>query len=175
MLALARDTCTAIWHDLPAQPLALPLVERYFKRLLHDAKSTDDKRISELLSLRADMSALALPLQFRSAAEAFRLIDNDEGAVVLVRYRSSAAREDIEALIGVLERDGPSRWLMRKLQRYGVTLYRHQVATLLRDGLIREVPTCPSLYAQHEACADLYDAEVGVRVDSAPGDPMLVV
>lgn len=175
LLRLARDTCTAIWHDLPAQPLALPLVERYFKRLLHDAPSTDDKRICDLLSLRADMNTLALPLQLRSAAEAFRLIDNDEGAVVLVRYRSPAAEQDIDKLIGMLERDGPSRWLMRKLQRYGVTLHQRQIAALLRDGLIREIATNPGLYVQHEACPDLYNSEMGVRVDSAPGDPVLVV
>jgi CRISPR-associated endonuclease/helicase Cas3 len=175
LLTLARDTCTAVWHDLPVQPLALPLVERYFKRLLHDTKSTDDKRICELLSLRPDMGALTLPLQLRAAAEAFRLIDDQDGAVVLVRYRSPTAREDIDALIGALERDGPSRWLMRRLQRYGVTLYRHQCTALLRDGLIREVPACPGLLVQHEACADFYDEALGARVDSAPGDPVLVV
>lgn len=174
LLRLARDTCTAIWHDLPAQPLALPLVERYFKRMLHDAKSTDEHRISELLSLRADTSALTLPLQLRSAADAFRLIDQDDGATVLVRYRSADAREDIDALIGLLERDGPSRWLMRKLQRYGVTLYRHQIAALERDGTIRELPSCPGLYVQHEACPQLYDPELGLHADSAPGDPVLI-
>lgn len=174
LLRLARDTCAAVWHDLPAQPLALPLVERYFKRLLHDAKSTDDKRICELLALRAEMSTLALPLQLRSAADAFRLIDQDDGATVLVRYRNADAREDIDALIGLLERDGPSRWLLRKLQRYGVTLYRHQIAALERDGTIRELPSCPGLYVQHEACPQLYDLELGLRADSAPGDPVLI-
>lgn len=175
LLTLARDTCMAIWHHLPARPLDLPLVERYFQRLLHDAKSTDDKHICELLSLRVDMNALALPLQLRSAAEAFRLIENDEGAIVLVRYHSDNASDDIDALIGALERDGPSRWLMRKLQRYGVTVYQHQIATLQRDGLVREVSTYPGLYVQHEACPDLYDSAIGLCIDSAPGDPVLVV
>lgn len=175
LLRLARDSCTAVWHDLPAQPLALPLVERYFKRLLHDAKSTDGKRICELLSLRVDMSALALPLQLRSAAEAFRLIDNDEGAVVLVRYRSPGARDDIDALIGLLERNGPSRWLMRKLQRYGVTLYRRTVDSLLAGGEIAEIAACPGLYAQTNGWEAFYSAEMGVRADAAPGDPVLYV
>lgn len=174
LLALARDTCKSVWRDLPAQPFALPLVEQYFKRLLHDAKSTDAKRIGEMLSLRPDMRALTLPLQLKSAADAFQLID-DEGATVLVRYRCAGAREDIGALIGLLERDGPSRWLMRKLQRYGVTLYRRSVAQLQRDGMIREIPSCPGLYVQHEACAELYDPAYGLRADSAPGDPVLVV
>jgi CRISPR-associated endonuclease/helicase Cas3 len=174
LLTLARDTCKAVWHDLPARPFALPLVEQYFKRLLYDARSTDAKRICEMLSLRPDMRALTLPLQLRSAADAFRLID-DDGATVLVRYRSAAARDDIEVLIGMLERDGPSRWSMRKLQRYGVTIHRRQTFQLLRDGMIREVSACPGLYVQHEACPGLYDGELGLRADSAPGDPILVV
>jgi CRISPR-associated endonuclease/helicase Cas3 len=174
LLTLARDTCKAVWHELPAQPFALPLVEQYFKRLLHDAKSTDAKRICDMLSLRPDMRALTLPLQLRSAADAFKLID-DDGATVLVRYSSAGAGEDIDALIGLLERDGPSRWSMRKVQRYGVTLHLRQISQLLRDGMIREVPACPGLYVQHEACPGLYDAELGVRADSAPGDPVLVI
>jgi CRISPR-associated endonuclease/helicase Cas3 len=174
LLTLARDTCRAVWHDLPAQPFALPLVEQYFRRLLYDAKSTDEKRICEMLSLRPDMRALTLPLRLKSAAEAFKLIE-DDGATVLVRYRSAAARDDIEALIGMLERDGPSRWSMRKLQRYGVTIHRRQTFQLLRDGMIREVSACPGLYVQHEACPGLYDGELGLRADSAPGDRILVV
>lgn len=174
LLTLARDTCKAVWHDLPAQPFALPLVEQYFRRLLHDAKSTDAKGICEMLSLRADVRTLTLPLQLRAAADAFHLIDED-GASVLVRYRSSKAREDIDALIGMLERDGPSRWLMRKLQRYGVTLYRQRIAQLLRDGMIQEVATCPGLYVQHDACPDLYDADLGLRTDATPSDSVLVV
>lgn len=174
LLTLARDACRAVWHDLPAQPFALPLVEQYFKRLLHDAKSTDAKRICEMLSLRPDTRALTLPLQLKSAADAFRLID-DDGATVLVRYRSASARDDIDALIGLLERDGPSRWLMRKLQRYGVTLHRQQMTQLLRDGMVCEVAICPGLYVQHEACPDLYDVALGLRADAAPGDPVLVV
>jgi hypothetical protein len=56
-----------------------------------------------------------------------------------------------------------------------VTLHRRQISQLLRDGMIREVSACPGLYVQHEACPGLYDAELGLRADSAPGDPVLVI
>jgi CRISPR-associated endonuclease/helicase Cas3 len=171
LLTLARDTCKAVWHDLPAEPLALPLIARYFKRLLHDAKSTDDKGICDLLKLQPDAKALTLPLQLRDAAQAFRLIDDKDGVTVLVRYRSPNSREDINALIGKLEHDGPARWLMRKLQRYGVTIYKHQVAALLKAGDITEVGLCPGLYVQREDWDGFYDPVLGARVDSAPGDP----
>jgi len=175
LLTLARDTCKAVWHDLPAKPFALPLIERYFKRLLHDAKSTDDKRICDLLQLQPDAKAQTLPLQLKDAANAFRLIDDKDGATVLVRYCSPNARDDIDALIRKLEREGPARWLMRKLQRYGVTVYKHQVSALLRAGDVTEVGLCPGLFVQREGWHGFYDPILGARVNSAPGDPVLLV
>jgi CRISPR-associated endonuclease/helicase Cas3 len=171
---LARDTCKAVWHDLPADPLSLEHVQRYFERMLHDAPSTDQHRICELLRCRPDLGELTVPLELRSAAEAFRLIDDKDAATVLVRYRSPSLGTDIDALIGRLQREGPARWLMRKLQRYGVTVYRHQIESLLRAGDIEEVGLCPGVYAQREHWEGLYDAVLGLRVDSAPGDPPLV-
>lgn len=171
LLRQARDTCKAVWHDLPTHPFALPLIRHYFKRLYNDAHSLDKHDICNLLRLQIDAHALSLPVQFREAAERFRLIDNDDAATVLVRYRSPNARDDINALIGMLERDGPSRWLMRKLQRYGVTIYRHQLKALIDAGDIREVPSCPGLYVQIEGWDGFYDPVMGARVDSAPGDP----
>ena len=124
-----------------------------------------------MLRLQIDAKSLALPVRFRDAADNFRLIDNEDAATVVVRYRSPNAREDIDALIGMLERDGPARWLMRKLQRYCVTLYRHQLQALIEAGDIREIPACPGLYVQVEGWGGLYDPVMGARVDSAPGDP----
>lgn len=175
LLRLARDSCKAVWHDRPADPLGLHCVQRYFERLLHDAPSTDQHRIAELLHCKPDLGDLTVPLQLRKAAEAFRLIDDGQAATVLVRYRSATAGVDVGALIALLQRDGPARWLMRKLQRYGVTVYRHQVDALLRQGDIEEVARCPGLYVQREGWNGLYDPVLGLRVDSAPGDPALVV
>lgn len=171
LLRQARDTCKAVWHDLPEQPFALPLIRSYFRRLYHDAQSLDQHGISKMLRLQIDAKSLALPVQFRDAAEKFHLIDNEDAATVVVRYRSPNAREDIDALIGMLERDGPARWLMRKLQRYGVTIYRHQLAALIEAGDIREVAGCPGLYVQIDGWDGFYDPVMGARVDSAPGDP----
>jgi CRISPR-associated endonuclease/helicase Cas3 len=175
LLRQARDICKLVWHDHPEQPFALPLFERYFKRLYHDAPSLDEKQICELLRLQIDAKALSLPVRFKDAAEAFKLIDDKESATVLVRYQSPNAKEDINALIGMLERDGPSRWLMRKLQRFGVTIYQHQIRRLVEAGDIREVPACPGLYVQMEGWDGFYDPVMGARVDSAPGDPSAYV
>ncbi len=173
LLRLARDTCKAVWHDLPADPLAIEHVRRYFERMLHDAPSTDARRICELLHCRADLHELIVPLALRSAAEAFRLIDDEDTATVLVRYRSPHGGPDIDALIGLLQREGPTRWLMRRLQRFGVSIYRRDAETLLGRGDIEEIGTCPGLYVQREHWHDLYDPVLGLRVAAAPGDPLL--
>lgn len=171
LLTLARDTCKAVWHGLPADPFALPLIDLYFKRLYHDAPSTDKARICDLLKLEPDLKAMSLPVQFRAAADAFKLIDEKDSATVLVRYSSPNTRDDVGALIGMLERDGPARWLMRKLQRYGVTIYQQQVRPLVDMGDIVEVASFPGLYVQREGWAGFYDPVIGAKVDSAPGDP----
>jgi CRISPR-associated endonuclease/helicase Cas3 len=114
---------------------------------------------------------MALPVAFRDAAQAFKLIDDKDGATVLVRYRSAIAQVDVDALIGQMESQGPSRRLMRKLQRYGVSVYQHQINQLLQRGDITEVATCPGLYVQREGWNGFYDPVLGARVDSAPGDP----
>lgn len=171
LLRLARETCKRVWHELPAEPFALPLIERYFDNLLYAAPSTDAKGICAMLEMNPDRHELSLPVRFRDASEAFKLIDDQDGATVLVRYHSPRTGIDIDALIGKLSREGPSRWLMRKLQRYGVSIYRHQLQALLAAGDIEEVPICPGLYVQREGWSGFYDPLLGARVDSAPGDP----
>ena len=175
LLRQARDTCKLIWQDRPALPFALPLFERYFKRLYHDASSVDEKGICDMLRLQIDPKAMALSVKFKDAADAFRLIDDKESATVLARYQSVKAKYDINHLIELLERIGPNRDLMRKLQRYGVTIYQHQLRRLIDAGDIREIPVCPGLYVQIEGWEGFYDPVMGARLDSAPGDPAAYV
>lgn len=170
LLRQARDTCRLVWSESPAEPFALDLFRRYFRLLYHDTP-LDAKGIAEALRLEIDHVGMALAVRFRDAAEAFRLIDDQDSATVLVRYRSPHGGDDVNALIGLLYRDGPSRWLMRKLQRYGVGIYRHHLDRLIQAGDVREIPTCPGLYAQTEAWDGFYDPLLGANVDGAPGDP----
>ena len=171
LLTQARDACKAVWSERPTvQPLDLPLFRRYFQRL-YDTAKLDGKKVCDDLLVQFDPESSALAVRFRDVAEKFRLIDDKEGATVLVRYRSPNTKEDIDALIGTLERDGPSRWLMRKLQRYGVTIYRHYVGPLVAAGDIREMPSCPGLYVQTAGLEQFYDPMLGANVDGAPGDP----
>jgi CRISPR-associated endonuclease/helicase Cas3 len=169
LLRQARDTCRTIWHDRPDDPLSLDLFPVYFRRLYGDAHSLDKAGIVDALRLVPDKTERTLPIRFRDAADGFRLIDDKDGATVLVRYKSAYSNDNLDALLFKLEREGPQRWLMRKLQRYGVTVYQHDLDRLVRFGDVRELSQVPGLYVQVSDV--LYDPMFGVNVDGAPGDP----
>jgi CRISPR-associated endonuclease/helicase Cas3 len=168
LLRQAATECGVIWKqiDPDVDPIDVKLYPRYFHRLF--ARDLDARDICEALRVGRDGD-----VRFRDAADAFHLIDDKDGATVIVRYRSDETKEDIGALIGKLEAEGPRRWLMRKLQRYTVTIYRHDADRLLRLGDIRCVERCPSLYVQ--ASDTLYDPRLGLLADGAPGDPAAYV
>jgi CRISPR-associated endonuclease/helicase Cas3 len=175
LLRQARDTCKTVWHDRPDDPLRLELFGRYFAKLYANAH-LDACDIVSALRPQRDSEQRSIGVRFRDASDNFRLIDDRHSATVLVRYRGSRAvgksKVDVDGLIGMLERDGPARWLMRKLQRFGVTLYRHDIERLLRLGEIREVSGVPGLYVQVSEASDLfYDPVLGANASGAPGDP----
>ena len=67
-------------------------------------------------------------IQFRTAAEKFRLIPDQGQRSVFVRWGAGAE------LIEKLKAIGPNRELMRRLQRHSVTLYDYQWKKLVASG-----------------------------------------
>jgi CRISPR-associated endonuclease/helicase Cas3 len=169
LMRQAAQTCALVWDGCYGDPLALTHISDFFKRLYADA-DLDRKGICEALRLQIDRQEQALAVRFRDASDAFRLIDNENAATVIVRYHSARCREDVNVLLRMLERDGPARWLMRKLQRYGVTIYQHDLKKLVAGGDVRELPQVPGLYVQTESDV-FYDPVMGAQVGGAPGDP----
>ncbi len=161
----AVEQARRVWHDRPTDPLAPLRVKRYFSALYHDAASLDAHDIVGALWLKPDAKHLALPIAFRRAAQAFRFIDDAGSATVLVRYRSPHSATDIDALIAQLQREGPSRRLLRQVQRWGVTLRERQWQALLKAGDIEPLNSCPGLYAQRAGWDALYDDACGLQVD----------
>ncbi|MDR1400183.1 MAG: CRISPR-associated helicase Cas3' [Treponema sp.] len=132
------------------------LFENYFQELYWKANSLDKKEIMKLLKLEPDYG-----IQFRSAAEAFKLIGNDMRAI-LVPYGDGAKR------IALLEKsEVPERVLLRKLQRYTVNVYPEQFAELQRRGSLKEV--LPDIYALNSQSE--YNTEIGLLVDEISSNP----
>lgn len=89
-----------------------------------------------------------MKFQFATAAREFRLIDDRGLKVILVEYKGGSD------LIQLLKRKGPEPWLMRKLQRYSVSVNERDFAEIRKAGLIVEVHGCwiqdyQKLYNQH--------------------------
>lgn len=100
-------------------------------------------------------------MPFRSVAAKFQLIDESGYQSVFVRFRDSPT------LLGRLEKDGPERWLMRKLQRYTVNIPQTLHKKLLAQGDIREA--FPGLFVQISDL--LYHPQLGLMVEEEVYDP----
>ena len=114
-------------HDPQHEPLARGLFARYFTEFYHSV-DLDQHRVVNLLTVQPR----DLAVKFRTAADAFRLIDDAESATVVVRY--AAHQQHIDSLLNTLAAEGPQRWLMRKLQRYTVSIPKREADRLLAQG-----------------------------------------
>jgi len=131
--------------------LGRDLAKQFFEHLYVRAPSLDKHGIHDLLT----QDARDCQIQFRTVAEKFKLIDDSAYQTILVRYRNN------DVLLGKLEKEGPQRWLMRKLQRYSVNLPKYLFAQLEKQGDVREI--WPGIYAQ--VGDKLYDKSLGVVID----------
>ncbi len=111
-----------------------------------------------------------LHAQFRTAAEAYRLID-DAQARLLVPYRKHG-----RDLINELERlaDPPEAWQLRgfdrRAQRYVVGVYEQGLKRLLLNGTLLE------RHGRYYVANDeAYDDKVGLRFDVLGLDPERLV
>ena len=154
-LAKGVDACINTLHDQQADPLARSLFDTYFRQF-YASVELDGKGVCALLKVESK----TLGVQFRSAAEAFRLIDDQDSATVVVRYQ--AHQEELDKLLGSLAAKGPERWLMRKLQRYTVTIHKGVADKMLMQGDLT-LPM-PGLYVQKQA-DNLYDPHLGLKLD----------
>ncbi len=112
--------------------------ESYFPLYYADFPSRDKHGIVADLKKNA-----RLEFQFRSAADKFRLIDEADQASVIVPYESDKA-PSIEPLLASLRNGAADRWLLRKLQRYTVTVRRKMVERWQVRGDVKEL--APGLY-----------------------------
>lgn len=115
-------------------PLSHNIFEEYFSRLYWSVNNLDAADIIPLLTVKDDFA-----IQFRTAAGAFRIIDDTMQKPILVPYCEG------KELIELLRRIGPERWLLRKLQRYSVNVYKDDLTAMLNRGSAVEIH--PDIYA----------------------------
>lgn len=157
ILRKASETAARLLDSGLKDPINHAAFSPYFSELYWQVNSLDEKRIMKMLS--PDMQDCGI--QFRSAAEAFHIIDDAMQKTILVPYGEGGR------LIAELKAKGPERWLFRRLQRYSVNIYNDQFYALLNRGSIEEVS--PGLFAL--TCKIEYDEVVGLLIDEMPNDP----
>jgi len=164
LLRKGEDACRSVLHGCAGNALERALFGQYFERL-YRACDLDEQGIANLL--KVDGTTLAI--NFRTAAERFRLIRDEDSVPLIVLYRGAAS--EVDKWIATLRKDGPQRWLMRKLQRYTVNIRHRDVDKLLRQGDIKEA--VPGLFQQ--ASDWLYHPALGFNPDGTPPTPTSVI
>ena len=159
-LRKAAQACISSLHGHHTDPLARGLFANYFRQF-YATVDLDAKRIVPMLTVQPDLA-----VQFRSAAQAFRLVDDEDSATMVVRYAEHA--QEIDKLLASLAVDGPARWLMRKLQRYTVSIHQRLATQMLAQGSLT-LPM-PGLYVQVNA-ENLYDPQLGLVLEADVFNP----
>ncbi len=126
--------------------------EKYFSELYWRSNSLDRENIISLL--KPDTSECSI--SFRTAASKFRIIDDSLQKTILIPYKEG------ERLIDLLKSIGPSRWLMRRLQRYTVNIYNNNFAEMSDRGAIVEL--FPGVFILRSSID--YSNEIGLETDT---------
>jgi CRISPR-associated endonuclease/helicase Cas3 len=150
-LRKGAEACISTLQGQANDPLARKLFAQYFKEFYYSV-DLDGKKIYPMLKVEPK----TLSVQFRTAAEAFRLIEDEDMAMVVVRYAHT--KDDMDKLLATLAAEGPKRWLMRKLQRYTISIRKRVADKMLAQGSL-SLPT-PGLYVQLNA-DNLYHPTLG--------------
>jgi CRISPR-associated endonuclease/helicase Cas3 len=168
-LRRAAQTTQSLLAGCNGDPLDRDRFRHYFEQLYWKAPSLDKQGIEQLLTPQGDGTD-QLKVQFRSAANRFVLIDESGYQSILVKYVTETNHE-VEALLGRLAKEGPERWLMRKLQRYSVNVPQYQFKRLLEAMEIHEI--WPGIYAQ--LSDTLYHPVLGLLTEESPLSPASLI
>ena len=160
LLLKAQQSGREIMQLAEGNPLVRDQFEKYFRHYYASLNDLDGKRIVELLDMHNRTDALHGVFNFRTAANRFRLIEEEGQTAVIVRYGDS------EKLIAALEASQnmeprQRRAILRKLQRYTVNIRADGCKKLLQHQCVKELH--PGVYVQN--ADDLYDNELGLLLE----------
>jgi CRISPR-associated endonuclease/helicase Cas3 len=161
-IAQAIGAAEAALRDHGQMPFEPAAFERFFDELYwaKGEEALDKYRIAQLLGLGAKLRRDRDPLDFsyRTAAERFRMIEDDQETLVVPYDRT--AREAIAAL----QRDGPDRYLLRRLQPFTVPVARSAMSRLREALAVEDVDGVAVLTKE-----ELYRPDVGLDLDLLGG------
>lgn len=147
----------SVLRDFRDDPVSVEAIQSYFKMLytLHHAQDFDAKLILPCF----EKGTNDMDFDFRTAAERFKLIDNNT-VPVIIPYNEEARR-----LITELKYTPYPLSTLRKLQSYSVNIYEHEFEKLQSKGVIETYDD------RYEILSDeaWYDARSGLALPSDVG------
>jgi len=130
----------------------------YFSELYWKVNSLDSKGIMKLLT--PEFSDLGI--QFRTASENFKIINDANQRSIMVPY--GEGKEWIK-LLG--NSKIPTGKVLRKLQRYTINIYGDQFSLLHTRGSLEEI--IPGIFVLNNTVE--YNDQIGLLIDEMPNDP----
>jgi len=160
LLLKGANACKSVLHGNTADPLERSLFGAYFRKLYYEC-NLDKKQIRADLRMDGKLDN-TLAVNFRTAAENFKLIENGDQVAVVVRYTAPEEKDGgVEKWIAILRNGKPERWLLRKLQRYIVRIHQRYAGPMQSRGDIEEL--MPGLFVQ--VADGAYNPEFGLQLD----------
>jgi len=140
-------SCREVLHTEPNSLFAPECLDQYFRHL-YWMKGTELDKHSIADDLKPDSQ---LAIKFREAARKFKIIDEACQKSIFVSYGEG------QQLIQLLKQRGPDRWILRKLQRFSISIPLYIFQQLYSSGEITEI--YPGYFAQE--FDGLYHPETG--------------
>ena len=153
-------TLELLHSNLEFDALSPESFSAYFNGL-NNKGDRDLHNICGLLTAEPDLyDSLDFKIEFKEAADKFKLIDEKGSISVIVPYKTDENESEIHKLIAYLENKENTnvRWVYRKLQRFSISLRDKMVETLFAKNLI-EIRA--GLYVLNE---HYYDSVLGFSV-----------
>ncbi len=164
LLTIGTQTAISLLSGFEGDLQAPETFKAYFNSLFAAVKNLDKSNVLRKLQKNADVCQI----QFRTAAQEFRMIDDQETVSVFVRYGEEGG--EVDRWLAMLAKQ-PERWLLRKLQRYTVNVYRYQLQVLVRRGEFEEI--APGYYAQSRS--GVYNEKTGLQIELTEFTPINTV
>lgn len=165
MLRKGEDACRSVLHGHTGDPLDIDLFKQYFNHLCYNNDLDQHGICSHLRMDGKNLEELAV--NFRTAADLFKLIDSEDYVPVVARYKKDEKDNTVERGLAILGRGKLERWVMRSLQRYIVNVRRKDALRMLAQRTLDEV--LPGLYAQ--VVDGIYHRDLGLQTDEVKLTP----
>ena len=117
--------------DIGEDPLSPDNLNTYFERLHHRTDDDPDNILDMLLP-----NAKLDNIQFRSAAAAFQMIDQNAQAIITPWCDPGTDESPVYGWLAMLEKDSSKTWIYRHLQRYTISVPEALAERLQREGYV---------------------------------------